>query len=149
MFIVILYTLWQPFPCQLFLSKCWGPCDNRRKPPPTDTFFHKRHTQGKLSESVMSWNPCRVRFRWRCSSEDRYTTILLQVWKSLHKVCGRLLHPPSLVSRYPSSGLGGKRSFYLWKILPRRRGKLQCDKQWCRAQVHVHCTCRCAVNSLH
>ncbi len=35
--------------CQLF-SKCWGPCDIRRKPPATDTFFHKRHTQGKLLE---------------------------------------------------------------------------------------------------
>jgi hypothetical protein len=27
----------------LLLSKCWGPCDIRRKPPPTDTFFHKTH----------------------------------------------------------------------------------------------------------
>ncbi len=44
------------------------------------------------------WSPCRVRFRWRCSSEDRYTTILLQDWKSLHKVCGTLLHPPSFVT---------------------------------------------------
>jgi hypothetical protein len=97
MLIVILHTLWQPFPFQLLLSKCWGPCDIRRYPPPTDTFFHKRHTQGKLPESVMSWIPCRVRFRWRCSSEDRYTPTLLQVWKSLDKVCGTLLHPPSLV----------------------------------------------------
>jgi hypothetical protein len=64
---------------------------------PTDTFFHKRHIQGKLPESVMSWSPCRVRLGWRYSSEDRYTQILLQVWKSLHKVCGTLLHPPSLV----------------------------------------------------
>ena len=44
MLIVILHTLRQPFPCQLLLSKCWGPCDIRRKPPPTDTFFHKRHS---------------------------------------------------------------------------------------------------------
>ncbi len=41
--------------------------------------------------------PWRVRLRWRCSSEDRYTPIVLQVWKSLHKVCGKLLHPPPLV----------------------------------------------------
>ena len=54
MLIVILHTLRQHFPCQLLLSKCWGPCDIRRKPPPTDTSFHKRHTQGKLPESVMS-----------------------------------------------------------------------------------------------
>jgi hypothetical protein len=43
-------------------------------------------------------NPWRVRIWWRCSSEDRYTPILLQVWKSLYKVCGTLLHPPLLVS---------------------------------------------------
>ena len=54
MLIVILHTLRQPFPCQLLLSKCWGPCDIRRKPPPTDTSFYKRYTQGKLPESVMS-----------------------------------------------------------------------------------------------
>jgi len=54
MLIVILHTLRQPFPCQLLLSKCWGPCGIRRKPPPTDTFFHKRHTQGKLLQSAMS-----------------------------------------------------------------------------------------------
>ena len=30
-------------------------CDIRRKPPPTDTSLHKRNTQGKLLESVMSW----------------------------------------------------------------------------------------------
>ncbi len=44
MLIVILHTLRQPFPCQLLLSTCWGPCDIRRKPPPTDTFFQKRHS---------------------------------------------------------------------------------------------------------
>jgi hypothetical protein len=54
MLIVILHTLRQPFPFQLLLSKCWGPCDIRSNPPPTDTIFHKRHTQGKLLESVMS-----------------------------------------------------------------------------------------------
>ncbi len=101
MLIVILHTLRQPFPCQLLLSKCWGPCDIWRKPPVIDTFFHKRHTQGKLLKSTMSWSPCRVRFRWRCLSEDRYTPIRLQVWKSLHKEWGTLLHPPSLVSYYP------------------------------------------------
>jgi len=74
--------------------ECWGPCDIWRKSPPTDTFFHKRHTQGRLPESVMSWSPWRVRLRWRFSSEDRYTPILLQVWKNLHKVCGTLLQPP-------------------------------------------------------
>jgi hypothetical protein len=42
MLIVILHTLRQPFPCQLLLSKCWGPCDIRRKPPPTDTFPEKK-----------------------------------------------------------------------------------------------------------
>jgi hypothetical protein len=26
----ILHTLRHPFPCQLLLSKCWGPCDIRR-----------------------------------------------------------------------------------------------------------------------
>jgi hypothetical protein len=46
MLIVILHTLRQPFPFQLLISKCWGPCDIRRKSPVTDTFFHKRHTQG-------------------------------------------------------------------------------------------------------
>jgi hypothetical protein len=44
MLIVILHTLQQPFPCKLLLSKCWGPCGIRRKPPPTDIFFHKRHS---------------------------------------------------------------------------------------------------------
>ncbi len=42
-------------------------------------------------------SPWRVRLRWRCSSKDRYTPIVLQVWKSLHKVCETLLHPPPLV----------------------------------------------------
>jgi hypothetical protein len=77
----------------LLLSKCWGPCDIRRKSPVADTFFHKRHIQGKLLESDMSWRPCRVRLHWRCSSEDRCTPILLQVWKSLYKTWGTLLHP--------------------------------------------------------
>ncbi len=87
MLIVILHTLRQPFPWQLF----------------------------KLLESVMSWSPCHVRFRWSCSSEDRYTPILLQDWKSLHKTCGTLLHPPSLVTWYPCEWFRGKRSFYLQK----------------------------------
>ncbi len=60
-------------------SKCWVPCDIWRKPLPTDTFFHKRDTEGKLPESDMSWSPCHVTLGWRCSSEDRYTPILLQV----------------------------------------------------------------------
>ncbi len=85
MLIVILHTLRQPCPCQLLLSKCWGPSDIRRKPPPTDTFFHKDTL--RVSWRSLSWSPCRVRLRWRCSSEDRYTPILLQIWKSLHKVC--------------------------------------------------------------
>ncbi len=53
----------------------------------THTYFNK------LPQSVMSWIPCRVRLGWRCSSEDRHTPILVQVWKKLHKVCGTLLHP--------------------------------------------------------
>ena len=58
-------------------------------------------------------SPWRVRLRWRCSSEDRYTPIVLQVWKSLHKVCETLLHPPPLV---PCLALRReKRSFYLGK----------------------------------
>jgi hypothetical protein len=53
------------------------------RPPPIH--FSTKDTQGKFPESVMSWNPCRVKFQWRCSSEDKYTPILLQVWKSLEK----------------------------------------------------------------
>ncbi len=70
------------------------------RPPPIH--FSTKDTQGKLPESVMSWSPCRVSLQWRCSSEDRYPPILLQVWKSLHKAYRTLLHPPSLVPCYPS-----------------------------------------------
>jgi hypothetical protein len=29
----------------------WGPCDIPPHPSPTDTFCHKRHTEGELPES--------------------------------------------------------------------------------------------------
>ena len=51
------------------------------------------------------------------------TPILLQVWKSLHKVCGTLLHPPGDSPTFgalliPRKGLVGKEVFTLEKILP-------------------------------
>ncbi len=65
--------------------------------------------------------PWRVSLRWRWSSEDRYTPIVLLVWNT----------PPSptfgaLLS--PTKDLVGKEVFTLEKILPWRRGQLQCDK---------------------
>ncbi len=56
-----------------------------------------------------------VRLRWRCSSEDRYTPILLQVWKSLHKVCGTLLHLPPLVSCLVLRRAWSEKKFLPWK----------------------------------
>ncbi len=65
-------------------------------------------------------SPWRVRLRWRCSSEDRYTPIVLQVWKSLHKVCGTLLHPSPLV---PCLDL--RRAWSEKKVLPWKKSFLE------------------------
>ena len=76
------------------------------------------HTQGtnlKLPESAMSWSPWRVRIRWRCSSEDRYTPILLQVWKSLHKARRTLLHVPSLVPCLALRRAWSEKKFLPWE----------------------------------
>jgi hypothetical protein len=60
-------------------------------------------------------SPWRVRLRWRCSSEDRYTPIVLQVWKSLHKVCGTLLHSPPLVPCLALRRAWSEKKFLPWK----------------------------------
>jgi hypothetical protein len=60
-------------------------------------------------------SPWRVRIRWRCSSEDRYTPILLEVWKSLHKVCRTLLHPSPLVSFWALQRAWSEKKFLPWK----------------------------------
>ncbi len=108
MLIVILHTLWQPFPSQLLFSKCWGKCDNRRKPVPTDMFFHKRHTQGKFPESVMSWIPCRVRF----GEGSLQRTGILQFFYRSGKVCTRCTEHSSIPHLWypgrPAQGLVGK-----------------------------------------
>ncbi len=85
--LVTLYlgVYYQPFPWQLFLSKCRSPCDIRRKSSPTDTFFHKRHTQSKLPESVMSWNPCRVRLGHRWSSEKGILQVVVRLFIGTQK----------------------------------------------------------------
>jgi hypothetical protein len=58
------YTLRQPFPkfpWQLLLSKCWGPCDIRRKPPRTDRSFGEKEVFTFLKNpslktgSITSW----------------------------------------------------------------------------------------------
>ena len=46
MLIVILHTMRQPFPCQLLFSKCWGPCDIRRKPSPNRYFLPQKAQSG-------------------------------------------------------------------------------------------------------
>jgi hypothetical protein len=60
-------------------------------------------------------SPWHVRLRWRSSSEGRYTPILLQVWKSLHKVCGTLLHSPPLVPCLALRRVWSEKKFLPWK----------------------------------
>ena len=59
-------------------------------------------------------SPWRVRLRWRCSSEDRYTPIVLQVWKSLHKVWNTPPSPP-LVPCLALRRAWSEKKFYLGK----------------------------------
>ena len=80
---------------------------------PTDTFFHKRYTQGKLLESVISWSPCHVRLGWRCCSEDNYT----QLFHRSGKVCTMCVEHssiPHLGSQLSLVRGWWKRSFYLF-----------------------------------
>jgi hypothetical protein len=71
--VVILCTLQQWFPYQLFLFQCWGPCVILHWTIHTETCSHKRHTEGKTSRHTKFWYPCRTWVGWRCSSEDPYT----------------------------------------------------------------------------
>ncbi len=77
--VVILCTLQQSFPYQLLLFQCWGPCCILHWTIHTETWSHKRYTEGKTPKHSKFWYPCRDWLGWRCSSEDPYTPGLWQV----------------------------------------------------------------------
>ncbi len=64
--VVILYTVWQSFPCQL-LFQCWDPYDILHWTFHNDTFCLNKHTQGKLSGHIKFWYPSRDCLGWRWS----------------------------------------------------------------------------------
>jgi hypothetical protein len=72
MLVVILCTVRQSFPYQLFFS-CWDPYSILYWTFHTDTFCHNKHTQGKLPGHTKFWYPSRDWLGWRWSSEDPYT----------------------------------------------------------------------------
>ncbi len=90
-------------------------------------------------------SPWRVRLRWRCSSGDRYTPLLLQVWKSLHKVCGRLLHPPPLMPCLTLRRAWSERSFYLGKNPSLKTGSITVwQGDWGQGNLSTVCRSRSA-----
>jgi hypothetical protein len=106
----------------IFLARERSSCTFQRRAPCDWPCFHFQHLLFHQTRPNFLFDETHEHFvdpqkevSPTCSSEDRYTPIVLQVWKSLHKVCGTLLHPPPLVPFLALRRAWSQKKFLPWK----------------------------------